>query len=401
MPADSTIERVEVWRLHGRMPVERDPQQPAPPIDVYGEWRPRTCTLSTEAEPGELPVSHSYLRLVTRGGHEGLYCGISELAVRLLDGLVPARLLGRDALDAAQIWQAIYRSPRHQTRGMDHVMLSAIDIAIWDLRGKYFGVPAATLLGGVSRRTIPAYGSVLNLPGSDGSDEASLCAWAVRLRDAGYRFQKWFFPFGDEDRSANLGRQEALAAALRGALGQTADFILCIPGPFTRRAKALFRAVEPYRPMHIQVSAELGTRELLAETRQQSTIPIGTGQGIQDRWELSEYLAPRCVDCLGYDPDKGGGLTELHRMSVMAETYGLTVYPHAGLPTNLHLAAALPPSLCPMVEYLLTWMPHRLFFEDHDFTPCDGAITLPAYPGIFRWSEERIERRELVRAWTL
>jgi L-alanine-DL-glutamate epimerase-like enolase superfamily enzyme len=85
----------------------------------------------------------------------------------------------------------------------------------------------------------------------------------------------------------------------------------------------------------------------------------------------------------------------------MAEAFGLTVYPHAALPANLHLAAALPQKLCPMVESLIVWNPHKLFFEAHDFEPKQGVITLPDYPGIFRLAEERIESREKIKEWTL
>jgi L-alanine-DL-glutamate epimerase-like enolase superfamily enzyme len=190
-----------------------------------------------------------------------------------------------------------------------------------------------------------------------------------------------------------------MARAIREALGDDADFIL-VCHPLGKDAKALFRAMEPFQPMHIQTAVELGLRELYAEVRRVSTVPVGAGQGIQNRWELAEYLNPRCVDCLGYDPDKGGGLTETLRMSHMAEAFGLTVYPHACLPSALHLAAALSKGLCPMVEHLITWNPHKLFFEDYDFTPKEGAIRLPEYPGIFRWNEQRIERREMTRQWT-
>jgi L-alanine-DL-glutamate epimerase-like enolase superfamily enzyme len=339
-----------------------------------------------------------YLKILTQGGHEGLCQGAPRFMEAHLDQIAPWLLLGRDALDAEHIWRDIHRAPRHQARGDFNSTLSFVDIALWDLRGKIFGVPAATLMGGTRRRTVPAYAMTLHLPGADGMDLDRVREWALRLKEQGYRYQKWCLPAGEADHVSMLRRQVEKTRVIRESLGDDADFIL-VCHPLGKGAKALFRAVEPFHPMHIQVAVELGLRRLFAEVRQTSTVPVGAGQGIQNRWELAEYLDPRCVDCLGYDPDKGGGLTETLRMSHMAEAFGLTVYPHACLPPALHLAASLSADLCPMVECLVTWNPHKLHFEEHDYVPKQGAIALPESPGIFKLAEERIEKREMVREW--
>jgi D-galactarolactone cycloisomerase len=397
---DTAIQPIEVWRLHARMAVERCVGAEVESVPIYGNWRPAGLTLGSPVERTEIPITNRYLRILTAGGCEGLSLGWPSFADLHLDSIAPAHLLGRDALDIAHIWHSIHRMPRHQARGDYNSTLSLIDIALWDLRGKHFGVPTATLLGGTRRQSIPAYGMTLHLPGAMGDDLAAIRTWASRLKDQGYRYQKWCLQAGSADHLSTLHRRVRKVRAIREALGDEADFILACH-PLGKAAKALFQSVEPFYPMHIQVAVEMGLREFYAELRQLSTVPVGAGQGIQNRWELAEYLDPRCVDCLGYDPEKGGGLTELSRMSYMAEASGLTVYPHAGLPTNLHLAASLPEDLCPMVEYLITWNPHKLFFEDYDYVPKAGTIDLPAYPGIFRWAEDRIEKRELVREWTL
>ncbi len=395
---DTRIECIQIWRFSGHMPLERSLDLEVEPVPIYGTARPAGLAIGSRCERFDLPVTMRYLKIITRGGHEGLCQGAPGFMQEHLDSLAPSFLLGRDALDAEHIWHDIQRAPRHQARGDYNSTLSFIDICLWDLRGKLVGVPAATLMGGAGRKTIPAYCMTLHLPGVMGMDLGSTREWAVRLKDAGYRYQKWCLPAGESDHVSMLKQQILKTQTIREALGDDGDFIL-VCHPLGKSAKALFRAVEPFAPMHIQLSVEMGLRELFAEVRQISTVPVGAGQGIQNRWELAEYLNPRCVDCLGYDPDKGGGLTETLRMSHMAEAFGLTVYPHACLPPALHLAAALSPDLCPMVEHLITWNPHKLFFEEYDYTPKQGAITVPDFPGIYKLADDRIEKRELVREW--
>jgi len=394
---DTTIERVELVRLHGRMPVERDLDAAEELVAPYGKWRPEGLTLGSRLEKSEIPVKHTYLRILTKDGHEGLCLGVTPVGRQLLNDMAPAFLLGRDSLDTEHIWQHVHGSARFGVRGEHLTALAAIDIALWDLRGKAMGVPTAAAMGGTRRKTVSAYGMLDGLPGLGDDDYGRIREWAVYLKEKGYRYTKWPVPVKNNNQLESFKWSVGYVRTLREALGDDADFILC--AFMGKQSKAFFKAVEPYAPMHIQTCVAKGDETTLAELRTISSVPIGTGQDVRDRRDLLRLLNGGQVDVLGCDPFGVGGLTELRKIAHVVEAYGAQMWPHCTLLENTQLVASLPGAVCPFVERLIAWSPYRLFFEVCNSEPKNGTITVPDHPGIYCWHEDRIEKRELVAEW--
>src|SRR5919199_1734369 len=139
---------------------------------------------------------------------------IRGIYVEILTALRPF-LLGRDPLAGELLHDQMLRMHRHGRSGLFVMAISAIDCALWDLKGKAWGLPVYRLLGGPTRAAVPAYASMLGF--AVAPDQAA--ATALDYRAAGYSAQKWFFAYGPGDGEAGTAANLALAQALREALG--------------------------------------------------------------------------------------------------------------------------------------------------------------------------------------
>ena len=107
----------------------------------------------------------------------------------------------------------MYRSDRHARKGYLMMAISAVDCAIWDLRGKLANAPVWRLLGGPTRPAVPAYASMLG----SSHEPARIVARVREMIDEGYRAQKWFFRYGPNDGLPGIERNVAMARAVREA----------------------------------------------------------------------------------------------------------------------------------------------------------------------------------------
>ena len=156
------ITAVEVWQVNGMEPrVEGLNGQPAlVPIHVYPEDRPEPYKDSPNPRNSVRPSNRLYLKIVTDQGAEGFYGPISDEAVRVIDTQLRAFLVGQDALAIDTIADKMFRRVNNTLGSQYGAGVSAVDNTLWDLRGKYFGLPVYKLLGG-SRKTLDVYCSTL------------------------------------------------------------------------------------------------------------------------------------------------------------------------------------------------------------------------------------------------
>jgi L-alanine-DL-glutamate epimerase-like enolase superfamily enzyme len=137
-----------------------------------------------------------YLKISTDEGVEELYGPVDTEAAVFVDRFFRSRLIGQDPLAGEAFWDRMFRASRH-SRGSHFLMgLSALDNALWDLRGKAAGMPVYRLLGG-DRDKVRAYASCLGFS----QEESELQAKAKQLKQEGYRHQKWFV----RDRGPKFG----------------------------------------------------------------------------------------------------------------------------------------------------------------------------------------------------
>ena len=216
------IAAVEIWQLHGHHDATLgiDRQYQVNPLDIYDELRPKPYSDGQHAIQNAA-ISAYYLKIKTDGGPEGLYGPIDKEVAIVVDEQLRPFLLKKDALAQEKLWDQLYRSNRHARRGFFLMAISAVDHALWDLRGRYFQTPVYRLLGGPTRQSIEAYASCLGY--SLEPDKAQFRA--AELKNYGYRYQKWFLAYGPGDGPEGLRKNVEIVRVLREAVGDDTELM--------------------------------------------------------------------------------------------------------------------------------------------------------------------------------
>ena len=370
-------------------PGDRQAQQ----IDIYPEFNQRP-------HDGDHPktgmrVEGLYLEISTDDGVSGLWGPIEEYqAFPLLKTLRPL-LLGRDPLATEALFDQMARMDRHGRSGLFMTAISAVDCALWDLKGKALGLPVYRLLGGPTRLEVPAYASMLGF--STVPEEAA--ATALAYKEAGYGAQKWFFRRGPADGEAGKAANLAMAAAVREAVGHEYKLMFdAFMGWDTTYAIEMVRALEPLRPTWMEEPVPPERIGALRKIRESANVPVATGEHIYTRWQTKELLVYGAVDFLQNDPDWTGGISELTKICALASSFETPVVAHGhSLLPALHVAAAQSPATVPFVEYLVRYQEVKQYLHTQIHRPQAGVVGLPQMPGIgIELDEEKIESRQTV-----
>jgi L-alanine-DL-glutamate epimerase-like enolase superfamily enzyme len=274
--------------------------------------------------------------------------------------------------------------------------ISAVDNALWDLRGRFFHAPVYRLLGGPTREKVEAYGSCLGY-----SVEPELMRRkAAELKKSGYRHQKWFLPYGPGDGPAGLAKAVEMAAHLRNALGEDAEIMFdAYSGWQLDFAIAWAKQVERYRPRFLEEAFPPDRLEAFVALRRATSVPVASGEHFYGRWETDRYLRAGAISVVQADPEWCGGVSELVKICHLASLYDAQVIPHGhSIHAALHVVASLSPATCPLVENLILKMGHYYHFEKHSVEPVQGMIALPDRPGFgIVFDDAKVEGRELFK----
>lgn len=323
-------------------------------------------------------VTRQYLQLLTDEGHEATYGPITEPALASIRSGLASIVLGADPERHTLLWERMMRSERHLRSGHGMLGLSAIDNALWDLRGRIDGAPVHHLLGGSTRDRVPCYVSTLGLS----HDHDQMKDAATELAET-YPAQKWFFSAGPAQPTQALTDSVALAATLRATLGPDYplmfDAVMAWDMPLAREWS---RRVSDLRPTWLEEPFPAYDKASYNQLASEVDVPLAAGEHIYGRWEASEWLATGCLAYLQCDPEWCGGVSEFVRIAALASVTPTLLVPHgANIHAALHLAIALPPSITPRIEWLLELAEERAFFERDPVMPDDGAFELPTRPG--------------------
>jgi L-alanine-DL-glutamate epimerase-like enolase superfamily enzyme len=311
------------------------------------------------------------------------------LALRWLRPLVT----GRDPLATEHLWDLMARVNRHGRTGYFMAAVSAVDEALWDLKGRHVGEPVYRLLGGPTRDRVRAYGSML---GASVEPERA-AAEARRRRDEGFTAQKWFFRHGPGSGEEGVGWNLALAAAVREGAGDDAEIMFdAYMGWTADYAVRTARGLLPYRPAWLEEPFPPNRLDAFRRLKAETGIPIATGEHVYTRWEFRPFLDEGLLAVVQADPDWTGGVTELARVADLASAYGVRLVPHGhSIAAALHVVASRPPATCPMVEYLFSHLPRLQYFHKRPITAEGGWVALPTAPGLgIELDEAKIESRE-------
>jgi D-galactarolactone cycloisomerase len=324
-----------------------------------------------------------------QGLGEAFYFGgpASVVAGLIRDGFGPL-LVGRDPMDTSVIWDALYNWTRDQgQKGLTISALSAIDIALWDIKGRALGVPVHTLLGGAYRTKARVYATGLYEPQGVPSVPAALVEEALGYKQAGFCGMKLKVGY-------DLRTDLAYVRAIRKAIGD--DLLLMVDANHAYNASEaiqLARAMEPYDIHWFEEPVPPEDLDGYLEVKRNSRVLIAGGECEYTRYGFRELINRRAVDILQPDLCACGGFSEMQKIIAMASAANLPVIPHVwgtnvGLAAALQLFGSLPhfperrfPAE-PLFEYDRSPHPFRDGVTREQFGMEDGYLTIPDRPGL-------------------
>lgn len=299
------------------------------------------------------------------------------------------RLIGRSPLAGDAIWEELYNGLRdHGQRGIAVQALSAVDIALWDLRGKVFDAPVHVLMGGPVRQTVRAYATGLYRRSDERTANHRLLADEAKgYLDAGFTAMKTKVGFGHDD---DIALVEMLRATIGDGVGL---FVDANHGCDRVQAARLAHAMEPLDIGWFEEPVEPEDIEGYAELRARTSIPIAGGECSFTRHDFRRILDARAMDVIQPDTASCGGLTEAKRIADMAWTYGIRYNPHVwgtgiGLAAAMQLLAVLPTTAPafgahqPLLEYDSTPHAFRQALLVEPVQVADGIAHVPQGPGL-------------------
>ena len=242
-------------------------------------------------------------------------------------------LVGQDPNRVVYHWQAIQRGSFYRGGPIKTAIQSGIDQALWDIKGKVYGVPVYKLLGGPTRDRIRVYGTVSSVTGVNAMKVAPSAARAAFKYIEGQKFV---------DEVAERFK------ALRDKQGPGVDIAIDFHGAVEPpTSMLLIKALEPYHPWFYEEIVQPLNVDMMAELAKKTSIPLATGERIFTKWGFREILEKKAAMILQPDVCYAGGITELRLIAGMAEAYYLPIAPHnpqgpVSLAASLQVAASIP-----------------------------------------------------------
>ncbi len=394
------IEAVEIWEYQGTREAERgvNGQYQVQPLHIYDGERPKEYR-DGAATRGPQKTTAIYLKLKASGGVEGLYGPVDREAAIVIDQQIRSFLVGKDALAGDVVWDQMWRLNRHARTGIFMMAISAVDNALWDLRGRYFKTPVYRLLGGPSRNAVEVYGSTLG----SSVEPGRIAARAKELYAKGFRNQKWFLADGPGSGPEGFARNVKVAETLREALGPDAGLMFDVfNGWDLSYALRWCKAVEGLRPRWLEEPFSSEKVDAYARLSASTSVPIATGEHFYGRWEVQSFLKADAIRVVQADPEWCGGVSELKKICTLASVYDVPVIPHGhNLHAALHVVGSENPSTCPLSEFLVLKMASYYHFDRNALLPVDGKIELSERPGFgMELDVAKIEKARLL-SWKI
>ena len=389
------ITEVSVYELQGVLEHQEEfwEERLLRPLDIYPEHKAEGAHEMFAVGEGHYRVSAYFVDIETDEGVSGRGGPLPREQAFIIHTQLAPLLLGHDPLASERLWDRMYRAQVHGRKGTEMMALSAVDCALWDLKGNWFDAPVCQLLGGPTRAEVPAYASALGYS----LDPELVQERAKQFVAEGYRATKWFFRDGPTDGKAGMERNLRLVRTLRESVGPDVDVMLdCWMSWDVPYTVQMARRLEEYAPRWIEEPVLPDKIEQYAQIRGQVNVPISGGEHEYTRWGLKQLMDAGACDV--YQPDIYwcGGISETQKILALASAYDVPVIPHGhSTPASIHVIAAWPEPTTPLLEYLIKWNEVHQFFLKNPVKPVNGMVSVPDGPGIgMALDDAKIERRE-------
>ncbi len=296
-------------------------------------------------------------------------------------------IIGKDPRQIEDIWQELYR---FFFRGgpVEMTILSGIEMALWDIKGKFYNLPVYEFLGGKARNKIKVYSWI----GGDRPDDVA--KEALDRKAKGFQAVKMngteelHYVDSFKKIQAVLDRVQSIREAVGFDLEIGIDFHGRVHKPM---AKVLAKELEQFRPMFIEEPVLPENNEALREIANHTSIPIATGERSYTRWGFKSIFQDGFVDIIQPDLALTGGILEGKKIAAMAEAFDVAVAPHAPY-GPVALAATLQLDVCTpnvFIQEQSLGIHYNQGFDLLDFVKNkeifqykDGFVDIPAKPGL-------------------
>ena len=328
----------------------------------------------------QVPPRWLFLKVTTDEGIVGWGEPILEgraATVRAAVEEMSVYLTGRDPLRIEDTFQVLYRGGFYRGGPVLMSAISGIEQALWDIKGKRYGVPVYELLGGAVRDRIRVYSWI----GGDRPREVR--ERAVEKAQAGFTALKMNATeeLNYIDTHRKIDEAVARVAAVREGVGAEVGIAVDFHGRVHRgMAKTLVKEIEPFRPMFVEEPVLPEHNEALREIARHTTIPIATGERMYTRWGFKALLEQGYADIIQPDVSHAGGIFECRKIAAMAEAYDVGVAPHCPL-GPIALAASLQLDAC---------TPNVIIQEQSlgiHYNEASDLLDYLADPGVFEYRE--------------
>ena len=312
-------------------------------------------------------------------------------------------LIGKDPMCIEDHWQVMYRSYFYRGGPESMSAISGIDQALWDIKGKHLGVPVYEMLGGACRTKLRVYTWI------GGDRPSDLIASAAERIAQGFDAVK--MNATEElhyiDSFKKIQTVADRVGALRDAYGYDIDIAIDFHGRVHKpMAKALVKALEPFKLFFIEEPILPQNNEALRDIALHTSAPIATGERMYSRWDFKDILHDGYVDILQPDLSHAGGISECKKIASMAEAYDIAIAPHCPL-GPIALAACVQLDACTPNAVIQEQSIGIHYNKGNDvldylkdpavFTYKNGYITIPDKPGLgIEIDEEKVRGASLV-----
>jgi D-galactarolactone cycloisomerase len=308
---------------------------------------------------------------------------VIEAGIDLLKPIV----LGMNPLENEVIWNEMYRKTLDfSRRGILVASLSAIDIAIWDLKGKILGLSVSKMLGGAHRNRVRPYATGLYFTNPENPSK-EFDEEALNYVERGFKAIKMKVGLGIKEDYENVKR-------VRQVIGNDIELMVDSNHAYSlREAIALSKKLEPFDISWFEEPLSPEFYEQYNELRNRTTIPIAGGECEYLRYGFHQLLRNNSVDIIQPDICASGGLTEAKRIAALASTYGVDIIPHTwgtsiGIHVALHFIANLEsiPGRMKRPDFLMEYDQTENALREELTYPSiemvDGMIAVPNKPGL-------------------
>ena len=311
-----------------------------------------------------------------------------EIAATVIDKALRPLVTGASPLDTEVLWHRMYHATRDYGRkGAVIAAISAIDIALWDIAGKFYRQPIHQLLGGAFRTRVQPYATGFYRIRGQG-EAARLADEALRHFESGFTLMKVKLGFGIDDDSACM---QAIGRAIEG---KPVTLMVDTNHAYGRaEALRLGRALEAYNLRWYEEPVVPEDVQGYVECRNRLSMPIAGGENEHTLFGFRALLAAGAVDIAQPDIGSCGGITAARHIIALAHAHGVQVNPHVwgsaiAQAASLQVIAAIPlahHSLFaqePVLEYDRSAHPFRQQLITQPIAMSEGWVAIPALPGL-------------------